>query len=359
VTKGSLINHLSPAARISAWYLVIGIVWILFSDRFAHFLFPQPTMNEVVQTLKGWLFVLVTSLFLFALCRKYIAEIENHLEEAQTSNRSLKLLSQWNQTLVREREEQELYNKICRLLADEGEYPFAWIGMSVQEADSRVSVTPVAAANQKKDSSLSSGFPHPVIKRTMEVVHNCLRTGKPEVVLNIPPISSDSDDSEVDQGSIIHSCIVLPLFYEKQTIGALTVCSNEASTFNDRERDLLVELANDLSYGIWALRSSVEREKALQSLKDAEKHFRLLVEGATGHAIFMLDSEGRILSWNTGAEKIYGYTQEEILGQSVSLFLPEDQQDGVNAFRREMEVAFENGSCQSEGWRLRKDGTRF
>ena len=108
MTKGSLMNHLSPAARISAWYLVIGVIWILFSDRLAHFLFPHPEVNEVIQTIKGWLFVLVTSLFLFAVCRKYISRIENHLEQARSANRSLKLLSQWNQTLIRVRDEQEL-----------------------------------------------------------------------------------------------------------------------------------------------------------------------------------------------------------------------------------------------------------
>ncbi|HLJ94820.1 MAG TPA: PAS domain S-box protein [Gemmataceae bacterium] len=91
---------------------------------------------------------------------------------------------------------------------------------------------------------------------------------------------------------------------------------------------------------------------------DGEERFRLLVEGVRDYAIFLLDPQGRITSWNCGAERIKGYTAAEILGQDFSLFFPpEDVQAGKPA--RELEQAAAVGKYEEEGWRLRKDGSRF
>src|SRR5688572_7914321 len=90
----------------------------------------------------------------------------------------------------------------------------------------------------------------------------------------------------------------------------------------------------------------------------SEVLFRLLVEGVRDYAIFMLDPEGRVASWNRGAERIKGYKREEIVGRHFSTFYtPEDQRAGKPAY--ELEVARAEGVALDEGWRLRKDGTRF
>ncbi len=86
--------------------------------------------------------------------------------------------------------------------------------------------------------------------------------------------------------------------------------------------------------------------------------FRLLVASVEDYAIFVLDPEGRVSTWNPGAERIKGYTTEEILGQHFSLFYPpEDRARGVPA--RVLGEAASTGHWQGEGWRIRKDGTRF
>jgi len=93
-------------------------------------------------------------------------------------------------------------------------------------------------------------------------------------------------------------------------------------------------------------------------LKQSQDRFRLLVEGITEYAIFLLDPEGRITSWNPGAERISGYTESEILGQSVSRLFPEEE---VAADRpaQILRLAAETGRFEDEGWRVRKDGRRF
>jgi PAS domain S-box-containing protein len=86
--------------------------------------------------------------------------------------------------------------------------------------------------------------------------------------------------------------------------------------------------------------------------------YRLLVEAVVDYAIYLLDAEGRISTWNTGAARIKGYAAEEVTGRSFAMFFTEeDRRDGVPA--RALEVARREGRFETEGWRLRKDGTRF
>jgi PAS domain S-box-containing protein len=99
----------------------------------------------------------------------------------------------------------------------------------------------------------------------------------------------------------------------------------------------------------------LEYEKAL---RESEQRFRLLVEAVQDYAIFMLDEEGRVKSWNLGAERLKGYAASEIIGQHFSRFYP---QDDIQAGKPhwELEIARREGRVEDEGWRVRKDGTRF
>lgn len=90
---------------------------------------------------------------------------------------------------------------------------------------------------------------------------------------------------------------------------------------------------------------------------DAEQ-FRLLVQGTTEYAIFMLDPGGRVITWNPGAERIKGYKAEEIIGQHFTRFYPKEANDrGWPAF--ELKVTAQQGRFEDEGWRVRKDGSQF
>jgi PAS domain S-box-containing protein len=100
-----------------------------------------------------------------------------------------------------------------------------------------------------------------------------------------------------------------------------------------------------------------ERPRELHSLL-GERHFRLLVESVRDYAIFMLDPDGRVASWNAGAAQIKQYRAEEIIGQHFSVFYPEDVREaGWPA--QELQIALRDGRVQDEGWRVRRDGSRF
>jgi PAS domain S-box-containing protein len=101
-----------------------------------------------------------------------------------------------------------------------------------------------------------------------------------------------------------------------------------------------------------------ELTHTLAELKQSERRFRLLVQGVTDYAIFMLDPNGLVTNWNTGAERIKGYTSKDIVGRHFSTFYgEEDRRNDVPG--RSLATAAISGRFETEGWRLRKDGSRF
>ena len=105
-------------------------------------------------------------------------------------------------------------------------------------------------------------------------------------------------------------------------------------------------------------RDLTERRLAENTLKQSEEQFRLLVQGVTDYAIFMLTPDGRVSSWNAGAQRIKGYRPEEIIGEHFSRFYTEEDRR-AGAPRTALETAARDGRFEREGWRVRKDGSKF
>jgi PAS domain S-box-containing protein len=120
------------------------------------------------------------------------------------------------------------------------------------------------------------------------------------------------------------------------------------SAFQQGQRRYFTGLVRDIS----------ERKRSEESLRTSESRFRLLVEGIKDYAVMMLDSTGNIQTWNSGAELLFGYKADEIIGQPLSRFLPgQDGQRDTQA--EELRKALILGKVGAEDWRIRKDGTQF
>jgi len=106
------------------------------------------------------------------------------------------------------------------------------------------------------------------------------------------------------------------------------------------------------------VRDLTERREEETRVRQAEERFRLLIEGVSDYAIFLLDADGVIASWNPGAQRIKGYAADEVIGRHFSMFYPAEAL-ARNWPARELEEAARLGRFEDEGWRIRKDGTRF
>ena len=105
------------------------------------------------------------------------------------------------------------------------------------------------------------------------------------------------------------------------------------------------------------IRDITDRRKVEESQREAEQRFRLMIEAVKDYAIFTLDPQGKVVTWNAGAQRIKQYTAEEIIGKHFSLFYPPE--DRAMKPLEELEIVRTTGRFEEQGWRLRKDGSAF
>ena len=140
--------------------------------------------------------------------------------------------------------------------------------------------------------------------------------------------------------------------------GEFTTRRKNGTTFPALVTDTPVHDEQGNLVAIIGVSTDITEIKQTEELRRSEERFRLLVEKVNDYAIFMLDPEGCVNSWNAGAEHIKGYRSEEIIGRHFSVFyLPEDIERGHP--EKELRLAQERGHCEEEGLRVRKDGSRF
>jgi PAS domain S-box-containing protein len=129
-------------------------------------------------------------------------------------------------------------------------------------------------------------------------------------------------------------------------------------TVQEGAQDYLVKAQMDSRLLLRAVQYAIERARSEETLRESEERFRVLVEGTTDYAIFMIDPDGHVASWNAGAARMSGYSAEEIIGQPFAhFFTDEDVRSG--APEHALAAAAREGRSESEGWRVRKDGSRF
>lgn len=135
-------------------------------------------------------------------------------------------------------------------------------------------------------------------------------------------------------------------------IGSMVVQSyNYEVRYSDEDLAILTFVSRQIA-------NTIERQQNKEILERSEENFRMLVEGIKDYAAFMLDVNGNVISWNSGAERLKGYEAQEIIGKNVSIFYVESDQEH-NLPRFELSLAARKGSFEHESWRVRKDGTKF
>jgi PAS domain S-box-containing protein len=151
----------------------------------------------------------------------------------------------------------------------------------------------------------------------------------------------------------------LPFIIVSGVIGENTaVAAMKAGAHDFILKDNLARLVPAIERELRESAERWERRQAEEALRASEERFRLLVDGVKDYAIIMMDTDGRFVSWNAGAERILGYQEVEIIGQSFScIFTLEDIQQGKP--EQELKVAVIEGRAKDERWHVRKNGTSF
>ena len=255
-------------------------------------------------------------------------------EELSRLNRALRMLSDTNQALIHITNETKLLNEICRIAVEVGGYRMAWIGFV--EQDEAKTIRPVAHAGFESGYIESANITWADNERGRGPGGTAIRTGQPCIARNIllDPAFAPWREAAIRRG--YKSNIALPLISEGQALGELAIYSIDADAFDDREVEILKELADDLAFGITALRTRDQRDQTEVELRESEERYRLIAEN-TADTIGVFDLNLNPTYISPSITKLRGYTvQEEMTKTLDQMLTPDSLQQAIKIFADQM-----------------------
>jgi PAS domain S-box-containing protein len=255
--------------------------------------------------------------------RVEIAEHERSEAALRKVHRALKVLSQCNNALVHAGDESGLLHEICRIIVEAGEYRLAWIGFA--EEGEEKAVRPAAHAGFEQGYLEGLNITWADRERGRGPTGTAIRTATLCIAKEIvdDPRFAPWREEAVKRGYA--SSVALPLVDADRVFGALNIYAAEPDAFDQEESRLLVELANNLAFGIVALRTRVEREKTEEELRRSEARYRGIVEDQT-ELICRHLPDGTLTFVNEAYCRYFGKRREEWFGRSfLSSVVAEDR----------------------------------
>ncbi|MFX0114230.1 MAG: GAF domain-containing protein [Candidatus Hodarchaeota archaeon] len=218
-----------------------------------------------------------------AIAERIAIIIESKLAEMALSRtqRALAVLSGCNRAIARCNDEVKLLEEVCQIITEKSGYIFAWVGMA--RDDSRKSVEPVAQAGFDSTYFDSAKITWDDNELGHGPTGTAIRTGRPSLAKNSNADPNYNPWLKAAEKQGFASSIALPLIANGKAFGALNICSEEPDAYDEEELELLGQLADDLAYGISALRTRVEHKRARKALHESEEKYRLLVEQMQEH----------------------------------------------------------------------------
>jgi PAS domain S-box-containing protein len=297
------------------------------------------------------------------------------IRERRRVDRARQALSRCSHALIRAADEPQFLRELCRVIVEVAGYRLCWVGYA--EHDEAKSVSPVAYAGYEEGYLETVRLTWADTERGHGPVGKAIRTREPAVFRDV---TRDPDFAPWRAEALRRgyaSVAGIPLLSGSEVLGALAIYAADPDAFDEDEVQLLKELADDLSYGIVALRTRAAcqvaeealrrardelelrveqrtaelsranalltreisgRERAQAALLSSERLYRQLTEGIL-EAIVVTDERGRIKLFNPAAQRAFGYEQHEVLGQPLSLLItPDDREAHEQALRRYAET---------------------
>ncbi len=355
--------HIS-ALGIVATYAIVAAAWIAFSDLAAAAIVQGEDALATVSTIKGWGFVVVTSVMLAALLAGFdaertrrVAELEVQVDERGRSdehlarlNRVLRTLSRANEALVRASDEATLLQAFCTAIVEEGAYRGAWVGY--REDDPAGTIRPTAWAGPLDE------YLNEIQLSWREADRGSLGPAGTSIRERRTVMSPDVGADEtlawrpqmLERG--FRSLVALPLRARDVAFGTLVIYAGEPHALGPDELGLLEELAADLAYGVGALRARADAARG-----EAERRRLAAAIEQSVEAVMITDTGGAIEYVNPAFERITGYTAAEVLGRNPRILQSGRQSP---AFYAAMWEALVSGHAwTSDIVNRRKDGSLY
>ena len=221
------------------------------------------------------------------------------------TDRALRMISECHQQLISASSETAMLQAICRIIVELGGYRMAWIGFA--EPNEAKSVRPVAQAGFEAGYLETVDITWADTERGRGPTGTAIRTGQPVIARNIPnePNYDPWRAEAIRRGYA--SSASLPLIVDGRAFGALMVYAAEPDVFRGEELAMLAEFANDLAFGIAALRGRAKREQAEAALQETNDRLTAVMENLS-EGLIMADEQGQTLYWNPAALAMNGYT---------------------------------------------------
>ncbi len=321
--------------------------------------------------------VLITPLYEdgIKLISNYLVQVQDITERKVVKknlkkiNRALNMISECNKLLLFAKNELNLLQRICKIIVELGGYHLAWVGMA--DKDEEKTVNPVAQEGFEDGYLETVNITYANTERGRGPTGTAIRTKKPSLAKNIltDPKFEPWREQAIKRG--YKSSIALPLIVESEVIGTLNIYSAEPNAFDKEEVDFLMELVNNLAYGIEKLKSDSKRRQAEQELKElnqeleqkieertkelkeSEEMYRNLIDNIQDE-IFVVDLSGTYTYVSPQVFNITGYYPEEVIGSNAfDIVHPDD----TTKIKELMQKTLKSNEIMSvEYRRLHKDG---
>ncbi len=285
----------------------------------------------------------------------------NSKNELAKVNRALKVLSSCNKVLIHASHEPDLLQKICRTISEAGKYHLVWIGFTKPGEKNTICIRPMSQMGYEEGYLKTANLVLEDTQMEFSPTGTALRTNKPCIVRNIMT-NPDYAPLRAEATKLGYSSlIVLPLIKDNRLFGVLNVYAELPDAFNDEGVKLLMELADDLVYGIVSLRTHAKHKRAEETLQEREETFEA-ISATANDGIILLNNDEEISYWNEAAEKMFDYSKEEAIGRKLhETIIPNRlQEDHLKGFGRFKETG--QGPIIGETVELtaiRKDGSEF
>jgi len=283
------------------------------------------------------------------------AEAERREAERRIArlNRVYSVLSGINQTIVRTRDRQQLFEEACRIAVEKGSFRFAWIGL-VDEAT--LLVKPAARYGHEEGYLERIRISVAEVPEGRGPTGTALREGRYFICNDIEhdPLMLPWQEEALKRG--YRASGAFPIREEGRVIGALNLYASEPGFFDEEELYLLQELAADISLAMDSILHEAQRDRAESELR-AERDFISAVLDVAGALVVVLDPQGRIVRFNRACEEAAGYSFEEVQGRRVweMLLIPEEVEPVKAVFESLRSGQFPN---KYENYWVAKDGSR-